>query len=310
MRRKLTSIFFVFVFLNILIPQISAQQTDIQTVLAQRLATEKKTVLENGRREMKRGILLEEICDLSDPVANRVFREYGAMMVGKNNFFAEFKQSITGNQIKFLVNCVFQSDAEVSLYHSNIKTKTANVGGTFVELQEDAMNALLEAIDDAKAKNLRITPRGGSIAAKRTFQDTVTLWNSRFLPGLNYWAGKGKISRREAEMVKTWSIPKQVEQVLEWEKKGYFFSKDLSKSILYSVAAPGASQHIFMLALDVEQFSSPQVRKILADHGWFQTVLSDLPHFTYLGVAEDELPRLGLEQKSSGGQKFWIPRMN
>ncbi len=96
---------------------------------------------------------------------------------------------------------------------------------------------------------------------------------------------------------------------MEWESKGLYFSKDLSKSILFSVAAPGASQHIFMLALDVEQFANKNVREILADHGWFQTVLSDLPHFTYLGVKESELPALGLKKVTHGGQIFWIPNI-
>jgi hypothetical protein len=111
-------------------------------------------------------------------------------------------------------------------------------------------------------------------------------------------------------MVKTWNIQKQVAQVLDWEKKGYYFSKDFSKSILYSVAAPGASQHIFMLALDVEQFASKPVRDILARHGWFQTVKSDLPHFTYLGVEESRLPALGLKSVMVSGQKFWIPNID
>jgi hypothetical protein len=83
----------------------------------------------------------------------------------------------------------------------------------------------------------------------------------------------------------------------------------LDKSILYSVAAPGASQHIFMLALDVQQFGDKRVRDILADNGWFQTVVSDLPHFTFIGVSEPELPSLGLKPVTSGGQKFWIPNL-
>jgi hypothetical protein len=64
-----------------------------------------------------------------------------------------------------------------------------------------------------------------------------------------------------------------------------------------------------MLALDVEQYSNASVRKILADHGWFQTVKSDMPHFTYLGVKESELPSLGLRPVNVDGQKFWIPNV-
>ena len=287
----------------------SARAADFQTVLAQKLAKAPKTVLMNGRQVKQTGVSLTEICDTSEPVARRVFAEYGAMFVGENNVFAGFAQALAGGDLRFLVNCVFKNEAEVALYQSNVKTKRAVIGGTMVELQEDAFDALEDAIEEARNQNLRITPRGGATASRRSYRQTAELWNSRFLPGLAFHVGRGRISRRDAEQVKTEPIMKQVEKVLAWEAEGYFFSKDLSKSILYSVAAPGASQHIFMLALDVEQFANPQVRRILAKHGWFQTVLSDQPHFTYLGVDEDELPKLGLEAKMAAGQKFWVPRL-
>jgi crotonobetainyl-CoA:carnitine CoA-transferase CaiB-like acyl-CoA transferase len=73
------------------------------------------------------------------------------------------------------------------------------------------------------------------------------------------------------------------------------------------VAAPGASQHLAMLAFDVAEFQNPRVGALLARHGWFQTVLSDLPHFTYLGLAERELRSRGLRPVEEGGQKFWVP---
>ncbi len=244
------------------------------------------------------GRKLNQICPIeTDPVANRVFKEYGAIFVSNNGG-------------KLPVKCVFDDEIQVAAFQSGANPKTATVGGTTITLQEKAMDALLEAVEDAKRQKLIITPRGGSIAASRSFKETERLWNSRFFPALNYWVGKGKISMQEAENAKNLSIHQQVAKVLEWEGKGYYFSKDLSKSILYSVAAPGASQHIFMLALDVEQFSNKKVREILAAHGWFQTVKSDLPHFTYLGVSkETELKSLGLKEETVGGQKFWIPNI-
>ncbi|HEY8561454.1 MAG TPA: hypothetical protein VIL74_13850 [Pyrinomonadaceae bacterium] len=304
--RKIRISCFVFALAVSLNYSIAAQATDIKTHLARKLAG---IQLKDGGKTIKKGISLSEICDLNEPVANRVFREYGAMFVGRDEVFAGFRLINGDDKIKFFVNCVFQDEREVSSYQTSIRTKSATVGGTPIELREDAMAALFDAIEDAKKQGLQITPRGGSIAAKRSYQDTVRLWNSRFLPALDFWVGKGRISRRESESAKTFGIQEQVKRVLAWEDKNLWFSKDLSKSILYSVAAPGASQHIFMLALDVEQYANPRVRKILAEHGWFQTVLSDAPHFTYLGVDEDELPELGLEAKFIGGQKFWIPKM-
>jgi hypothetical protein len=300
-------LFFPLIAMTILLSlPVFAQGSDIETHLARKLAG---IQLKDGNKTIKKGISISEICDLNDPVANRVFREYGAMFVGEDKVFAGFRLINNDGQIKFFVNCVFQNEREVSSYQTSIRTKSANIGGTNIELREDAMGALLDAIEDARENGLRITPRGGSIAAKRTYQDTARLWDSRFFPALNYWVGKGRIARRDADRAKRLDVTSQVRQVLDWEDNKLWFSKDLSKSILYSVAAPGASQHIFMLALDIEQFANPQVRKILADHGWFQTVLSDLPHFTYLGVDEDELSERGLESKISGGQKFWIPKM-
>jgi len=73
------------------------------------------------------------------------------------------------------------------------------------------------------------------------------------------------------------------------------------------VAPPGTSQHLSMLALDVKEFENAKVREILAAHGWFQTVASDLPHFTYIGAKESELPGLGLKKTTSGGRTFWVP---
>ena len=115
------------------------------------------------------------------------------------------------------------------------------------------------------------------------------------------------MSAQQAERLRSLPIHEQVPEVLELEQEGIFFSKDLSKSVLYSIAAPGTSQHIAMLAFDANEFLDQRVREILAQHGWFQTVLSDLPHFTFLGLAEEELPGRGLKSVEVDGQTFWIP---
>ena len=280
-------------------PVYSQESVNFRQYLEERLAKSQRRITENGRQKIITGIKLSEVCDIdNDSVAARVFADYGAIF-------------IAGNGVLFPTRCVFQNETQVQFYQSSARPKSANVGGVQIELQEPAMNALLEAIKEASKKNLKITPRGGSDASKRSYATTAELWNSRFYPALNYWVGKGKISRRDAEAAKAMPVNEQVAQVLAWEKKKLWFSKDLSKSILYSVAAPGASQHIFMLALDVEQFANKQVRDILAKYGWFQTVKSDLPHFTYLGITDkSELPKLGLKKEIVGGQEFWIPNLD
>jgi hypothetical protein len=238
---------------------------------------------------------LAKVCPASDVVADRVFRDYGAIFVSKGT-------SLPGR-------CVFDSEAEVQAFQSLAEPYELTVGGVNITLQRAAMYAFEDARAEAQKARLSITPRGGASASTRSYAKTVELWNSRFSPALRYWSTKGKIGRDEATAAMRAPIHEQVAMVLAWEAKGFWFSKDLQKSILYSVAVPGASQHIFMLAFDVEQFADARVRRILAKHGWFQTVKSDLPHFTFLGVSEDDLPLLGLKRELINGQTFWIPDM-
>lgn len=244
----------------------------------------------------RRGLRLEEVCDRTDPVGRRILEDYGAVFVA------------SGSVLPPPV-CIFSSEAEVVRFQTEARFKTAVVGGTRIELQPAAMDALLAAREEARREGLDITPRGGEEAARRSYQDTVRLWNTRFLPALSYWMKRGRLTKEEVARLKSLSLTDQVREVLELEEDGIYFSKDLSKSILYSIAAPGTSQHIMMLALDVDQFLDARVRRILARHGWFQTVKSDLPHFTYLGLEERELPARGLRQVISGSQLFWIPNV-
>lgn len=286
-------IFAILLSFGLFTIQTSAQETPNFKDLLTR-------TLSQSKRANQTGIKLSEVCNVDeDIVAARVFADYGAMFVAA-------LANPTG--IKFPNNCILDSKG-VQTYQQKASPTIQSIGRVQITLQKPAMDALLDAIAEAKQKNLVISPRGGSESASRSYEDTTRLWNSRFLPGLNYWVKKGKIRREDAEVVKRMNIHDQVAQVLEWESQRLWFSTAFDKSILYSVAAPGASQHIFMLALDVEQFGNKQVRDILAKHGWFQTVQSDLPHFTYLGVKRDELSKYGLVKKVVSGQEFWIPNL-
>ena len=254
-----------------------------------------KEVVENKLKNYQ-NVSLEKICPIeTDATARRIFSEYGAIFVSSGTTIPS--------------KCIFTSEQDVQSFQMQSQPQTETVSGIKITLQKTAMNALLKARREAAKKNLQISPRGGSLAAGRSFDETVKLWNSRFHPGLNYWVGRRKISAQEAATVRALPIREQVAKVLEWESKGFYFSKDLKKSILFSVAAPGASQHNFLLALDVQQYANKDIRKILADNGWYQTVQSDAPHFTYLGLKESELPALGLKSVTVGAQKFWIPNL-
>ena len=195
------------------------------------------------------------------------------------------------------------------LWQSSVEVERETLGGTTIELQAPAMKALLAARTEAKAARLDITPRGGD-AARRGYDDTVRLWTSRVNPALDHWVTRKRLSAEERDRLRALSPRDQIPEVLELEKRGIYFSTGFDKSILYSVAAPGTSQHLSMLALDVAQFENAEVRRILARHGWFQTVVSDLPHFTYLGGSEEKLPSLGLKKVANGNRTFWIPDLS
>jgi hypothetical protein len=244
-----------------------------------------------------RKLKLETVCDTNDPVARRVLEDYGAMFLAVS--------SVTLPPV-----CVFKSEAEVLEFQEDADFTTAIIGGDRIDLQPAAMSALLAAREEARQLKLDITPRGGEEAARRSYEDTLRMWNTRFLPALTHWSRLGRLSKEQVTRLRRLPLGEQVREVLELEKGGIFFSKDFSKSILYSIAAPGTSQHLAMLALDVEQFADERVRRILARHGWFQTVKSDLPHFTYLGLEEKDLPGRGLRPVISGKQLFWIPNVS
>jgi len=244
----------------------------------------------------KRKTSIEQICPSSDAVARRVLEDYGAIFLAHKKVLPP-------------PVCVFTSDEQVVEFQDRAGYTTEKIGYDEVELQPEAMKQLLKAREEAQKENLDITPRDGAEAARRSFEDSLQLWDTRFLPALAYWEQQGRLTAAQVAHLKSLPLKDQIAEVLELEKSGIYFSKDLSKSILYSIAAPGTSQHIAMLAFDVTEFDNPRVREILAKHGWFQTVLSDLPHFTFLGLKEKDLPKNGLKQIEVDGQIFWIPNV-
>jgi hypothetical protein len=244
----------------------------------------------------KRKIKLDSICPPSDPVARRILEEYGAIFVADK-------------KVTLPPVCIFTSEEQVTKFQDDAGFEAEKIGFDEVELQPEALKKLNKAREEAKKEGLDITSRDGAEGARRNYEDSVRLWNSRFEPALDYWLSQGRLTAEEVARLRSLPLLQQVAEVLELEKTGIYFSKDLSKSILYSIAAPGSSQHIAMLAFDVNEFENPRVREIMAKHGWFQTVLSDLPHFTFLGLKEKDLPKRGLRKFEINGQVFWIPNV-
>lgn len=239
--------------------------------------------------------ILKHPCTSSaDTLAGRIVAEYGSVFAAEGS-------------VKVPSTCVFGSEEEVSRFHGTLKTKTAVIGGATIELQQAAMDALQNAVTEASSRRLRITPLDGEIAGKRSFADTVRIWNSRFEPALDHWVKRGRIQREDADRVRKMAVLNQLRQVLAWEAKGFYFSTGKNRPVMSSVAPPGTSQHLSLLAFDIEQAGSRAVREIMNRNGWFQTVINDSPHFTYLGVPEAELPKRGLRAAVRGGYTYWVP---
>lgn len=263
-----------------------SQKNDPQSTSSNKISTETGAFEKN---------LPEGFQKPSDETGKRLLKDYGAVFVAQGN-------AITPKTV------IFKDESAVTAFQSGLKTSSEKIGSFNVELQTPAMSALKEALSEAKQSNLTITPRAAD-SSKRTYGETIELWASRVNPGLEHWVKKGRLPQTEAARIKNLSPFEQVTEILKLEEQGMFFAKDLSKSIVFSVAPPGTSQHLSMLALDINEHDKKQVREILARHGWFQTVVSDLPHFTFLGAKETELPNLGLKKDESTDRVYWIPSL-
>jgi hypothetical protein len=274
------------------------QQIPVNTIRELKETTEPVPFYEALRKALKkRKVNLDLICPPADPVARRILEEYGAVFVADK-------------KVKPPPVCVFTNEEQVTKFQDDAGVSAEYIAYDTVELQPEALKQLLKAREQALKEGLDITPRDGAEAARRNYEDSVRLWNSRFDPALDYWLEQGRLTADDVNRLRALPLKQQIAEVLELEKNGIYFSKDLSKSILYSIAAPGTSQHIHMLAFDVNEFENPRIREIMAKHGWFQTVLSDLPHFTFLGLKEKDLPKHGLRSVEANGQVFWIPNVS
>lgn len=287
-------------------PSVLAFDDDWSEEVYTAYETEKTSVAESqniinffnvlNQKLIKRGWKKEEICSAKDVVINRVMREYGSIFVVADHAAPP-------------PVCMFTNQDEVANFQQKVGFVSQEIAGTRIELQPAAMEALQKARGEAQQIGLDITPRDGAEAGRRNYADTVRLWKSRFEPACDHWLKEGRLTIEQIEKLKTLSVKEQVAEVLLLEKQGIYFNKFFNNSILYSVAPPGTSQHLSMLALDVNEYDNPQVREILARYGWFQTVKNDQPHFTFLGHERKNLNSVGLREATTRSGKFWIPNV-
>ena len=149
-----------------------------------------------------RGLKVADLCDETDAMQRRVLHEYGAVF-------------IAGTSVAAPPVCVFTNAAEVASFQGRVEVARAEFGGATIELQAGAMRALLAAREGARSEGLDITPRDGAEAARRGYEDTLRLWESRFRPALEHWRARGSITDADAEKLASLGVTKQVAAVLD-----------------------------------------------------------------------------------------------
>jgi hypothetical protein len=240
---------------------------------------------------------LERFCPVSRSIVSlRVLQSYGAVFVANDS-------------VKLPPTCIYKGEREVLRFQKSVERKRFEVNGVSIDLQAAAAKALESAIFEAAAIGVTITPFDGAIAGGRSYGDSLMLWNSRFFPAMEYWIRRGRLTPADRDSIARLDLADKIAKVLEWESQGIYFSTDRTRSIFTSTAPPGASQHLSLLAFDVTEYWNSNVRAILNKNGWFQTVVDDPVHFTYLGFPESELQARGLMPVSKGGRQYWIPNM-
>src|SRR3569832_1891079 len=150
----------------------------------------------------KRKIKLDSVCPPSDPVSRRILEEYGAIFVAT--------RKVTPPPV-----CVFTTEEQVTKFQDQAGFETEFIAYDEVALQPEAMKSLNKARKDAQKEGLDITPRDGAEAGRRSYEDSVRLWLSRFEPALDYWLTQGRLTPEQVTRLRGLPISQQVAEVME-----------------------------------------------------------------------------------------------
>jgi hypothetical protein len=195
-------------------------------------------------------LLADIAASLGSPVEQRLFIEYGAVFV----------TTATPPPV-----IIFDDEAQVEEFQTSLTLGRGFFGEYEVQLQSVALDALASAAAEMIHRGGRITARA-SDAGGRSYADTVSLWARNVTRGLEHWQGLGRITMQQGQSIGDLNPVDQVSAILDLEEtEQLYFGTFFDRSILYSVAAPGASQHLAMLAFDVTEYEDRDIRQCLAD---------------------------------------------
>lgn len=170
------------------------------------------------------------------------------------------------SNIKLPPKVIFANDQETKTYQATLAMGAVNSGRNCY-LQKGAADALNNSMKQVK---FSLKSGYGASDCTRNYETNLRFW------------------RKYAS-----------NNTLEQVKQGK------ETAILSVVAPPGTSQHLWGLAVDL-RVSTQAHRQALNQNGWFQTVENDVPHWTYLGVAEDSLSQWGFQKKMVRGIVYWL----
>lgn len=168
--------------------------------------------------------------------------------------------------IKLPKKVFFTNDKETKEYQDTI-TKGKVAGTRNCYLQKSAADALNKAHSQAKFRLKSGYPTSDCI---RNFATTARFW-------------KKYTNSRTLDLVK----------------------KGKETRILGIVAPPGASQHLWGLAIDLRVRNKKQIAA-LNKNGWYRTVEYDVPHWSYVGYPPEKLVDLGFHKKIIRGVIYWV----
>lgn len=161
---------------------------------------------------------------------------------------------------------IFADEQETLDFQANLKMAKVD-GSRDCYLQESAAIALNKA---QKLTNIPLKSGYGASDCTRSFATNLRFWHK-------------------------YANNKTLEKVKQGKET----------AILGIVAPPGTSQHLWGLAVDL-RVSHDRQRQALNQYGWFQTVENDVPHWTYVGLSEDELSQFGFQNKVVRGITYWL----
>lgn len=168
--------------------------------------------------------------------------------------------------IKLPKQVVFSNDGKTKKFQATI-TKGKVAGTRNCYLQKSAADALNKARSQAR---FRLKSGYGASDCIRNFATTARFW-------------KKYTNSRTLDLVK----------------------KGKETRILGTVAPPGASQHLWGLAIDLRANSKKQIAA-LNKNGWYRTVEYDVPHWSYVGYPAEKLIQLGFKKKIIRGVTYWV----